>query len=92
MLDLPTITNPLDFCLCLDLLYSTCDEILTNNPGDVKKQVTKIVAKWHETSLELTWEKVVDALFCHQHNRAAVELAKKKGVDWRPLQTKWMKH
>ena len=88
--ELPPITDPLGFCICLDLPHSHCEQILRDQ-GNTKSQVTKVVAEWHTRSLEPTWEKVVAALFCHQHNRTAVELAKMKGVDWRPLQSKRMK-
>ena len=65
--ELSLVTDPLDFCLCLDLPHSHCEQILTDHQGNIRRQVTKMVAEWHKPSVEPTWEKIVAGLFCHQH-------------------------
>ena len=90
--ELPTLTDPLDFCLCLGVPFSECKQILTDNQGSTKSQLTQIAAKWYKLSPKPNWDKVVDALFCHQYNKDAILLAERKGVDWQPLQSKWQKN
>ena len=48
----------------------------------------KIVAMWFNQSPQLTWEDVVDTLFCYGLVNTAVPLANRHGVDWKPLHDK----
>lgn len=90
--EIPSITDSMDFCLCLELPYPRCDQLRTDNRGDTRGQVREIAAEWYRRSSNPNWEDVVDALFCHHHNHDAIQLAEKKGVDWRPLKSMWEKY
>ena len=92
ILELPTITDPFDFCHCLEISHSNCELIHTNHKSDIKSLVRQIAAEWYKQSPKPSWDKVVDTLFCHQHVKHATELAEKKGVDWKPLWKKWQKN
>ena len=83
--EVPTITDPLDFCLCLKIPYSRCQQIQADHQGNTASVVREIAVVWYNQSPEPSWEEVVDGFFCHQHNRDAVLVANRRGVDWRPL-------
>ena len=51
----------------------------------------QILVEWYQRSPEHSWNKLVDALFCLNNDQTAILLAKSKGVDWGPLQSKWKK-
>ena len=72
--ELPPITDLLDFCLCLQVQYSYCQQILTDHQGNTRRQETEVAAKWYTQSTEPSGDKVIAALFCHQNNQAAVQL------------------
>ena len=88
MSELPTITDPIGFCMCLEISLSHCQQIRSNYEGNLKDQTTQIAAVWYRKSTEPRWDMVVEALFCFQRNRDAVQLANKMGLDWKPLQKK----
>ena len=72
--EIPPITDPLDFCTCLGVPITRCQEIHTDHRGSIKSLVKKIAAVWYKQSPERNWDEVVAALFCHEDNRAAVQL------------------
>ena len=43
-----------------------------------------ILVMWFNQSPQLTWEDVVDTLFCYGLVNTAVPLANRHGVDWKP--------
>ena len=49
----------------------------------------EIVAMWFNKSPQLTWEDVVDTLFCYGLvNRSTIELANRHKVNWEPVYSK----
>ena len=53
-----------------------------------KTATTEILDMWFNQSPQLTWEDVVDTLFCYGLVNTAVRLANRHGVDWKPLYDK----
>ena len=47
--------------------------------------------EWYHQSPYRSWEEIVEALFCHNYDRFAVQLAIKMHVDWKLLQPKKQK-
>ena len=86
---LPPIANPPVLCQCLEMSTSDCYKISSDYQ---RRHVQKVVREWHSQSQNPSWEKVVDALFCVQNDHHAKQLAEKKGVKWKPLQSKWKKN
>ena len=52
----------------------------------------KMAVVWYKQAPERRWDEVVEALICHEDIQAAVKLAIKSGVDWKPLLTKAKKY
>ena len=90
--ELPRITDPLEFCLCLKLLYSHCQLLHKDHPGSTRKEVREIAAVWYSRSHEPSWDVLVDALFCHEQFRDAKQLAEKKGVNWKSMLDKYQEN
>ena len=51
-----------------------------------KTATTEILDLWFNQSPQLTWEDVVDTLFCYGLVNTAVPLANRHGVDWIELE------
>ena len=86
--ELPTIVDPLDFCICLEIDYARCHQIQNDRPMNVREQVRAIAMEWYHQSPYRSWEEIVEALFCHNYDHFAVQLATEVHVDWKPLQPK----
>ena len=83
------ITEPLTLCVCLtNVPYATCQQVVEDYHTRTKTATMKIVAMWFSQSPQLTWEDVVDTLFCYGLVNTAVPLANRHGVDWKPLHDK----
>ena len=83
------ITEPLTLCVCLtNVPYATCQQVAEDYHTRIKTATMKIVAMWFNQSPQLTWEDVVDTLFCYGLVNTAVPLANRHGVDWKPLHDK----
>ena len=84
------IAEPLTLCLCLtNVLYADCQRIVGDYHMKTKTATMEIVAMWFNQSPQLTWEDVVDTLFCYGLvNRSTIELANRHKVDWEPVYSK----
>ena len=92
--ELPHITDRGDsfyFCTCLGVKYPLCKLIHGLPCDNIKSEVMQILVEWYHRSPERSWDKVIDALFCLGNDQAAILLAERKGVDWKPLQSRWKK-
>ena len=89
MLELPPIKDTIDFCICLGVPLRKCRRILSDHQGSAEDMVKQIAAVWYSQSNNPTWAAVVEALFCHYHSRDAVQIAERKGVEWRTLFDKY---
>lgn len=84
--ELPVIIDPPVFCHCLDTItVAHCKQISIAHQLRHAEEIARV---WYAISKRPSWDKVVHALLCsnNQNDQDAIQLAKKKGVDWRTLQ------
>ena len=72
-----------------NVIYTDCQRIVGDYHMKTKTATMEIVAMWFNQSPQLTWEDVVDTLFCYGLvNRSTIELANRHKVNWEPVYSK----